>query len=246
MELRFLRNLKFENPSMVAAWPGMGYLAKTSVDYLRRHLRSELFAEILQYQNAIVYRDGLIDNPIIRHRFYSTPEGEIILCVGDAQPSIPEEAYRLASKVLDVAERCHVRRIYTLAAYPDEYYGEPKVFGIATSEELMDLLKKHHIEIGEGEGIINGLNGLLVGVAKARGIEGICLLGQIRYVNVPQIRSSKAVLEALTRLLGIEIDMTMLDKRAARVEERISHRLERYQERMMREQKEAKGPRYIS
>ena len=246
MELRFLKSPRFESPSMVAAWPGMGYLAKTSADYLRRQLRAEPFAEILQYQNAIVYKDGIIDNPIIRHRFYSTPGGEIILCVGDAQPSIPEEAYRLASRVLDVAERCHVKRIYTMAAYPDEYYGDPKVFGIATNEELMALLKEHHIEIGEGEGVVNGLNGLLLGVAKTRGIEGVCLLGQIRYVNIPQLRSSKAVLEALTGLLGVRIDMSTLEKRAVRIEERIRRRLERYQERMMREQKEAKGPRYIS
>jgi len=83
-------------------------------------------------------------------------------------------------------------------------------------------------------------------VAKTRGIEGVCLLGQIRYVNVPQLRSSKAVLEALTGLLGVRIDMSTLEKRAVRIEERIRRRLERYQERMMREQKEAKGPRYIS
>lgn len=246
MELRFLKAPKFENPSMVAAWPGMGYLAKTSIDYLRRQLRAEFFAEILQYQNAIIYRDGIVDFPVIRHRFYSSPRGEIILCVGDAQPSLPEEAYSLACKVIDVAQRCNVRRIYTMAAYPDEYYETPEIFGIATNEALIDFLKEHGIEIVEGEGAINGLNGLLIGVGKTRGIEGVCLLGQIRYVNIPQIRSSKIVLETLTNLLDVRIDTIMLDERAKRMEERIRRRLESYQKRQIRERKELKKPVYIS
>ena len=246
MEVRFLKDQKFDKPSMVAAWPGMGYLAKTSIDYLRRQLRTELFAEILQYQNAIIYKDGVVDLPIIRHRFYSTPMGDIILCVGDAQPNIPGEAYGLANLVIDVAKKCKVRLIYTMAAYPDEYFETPHVFGKATNLELIGILKEHGIEIGEGEGIINGLNGLLLGVAKNRGIEGICLLGQIKYVNVPQLRSSKAILESLTELLGVKIETTRLEERAERMEDRIRRRLERYHEKMIKEQKELKELRYIS
>ena len=243
--MSFLKAPKFENPSMVAAWPGMGYLAKTSIDYLRRQLRTELFAEIIQYQSAIIYEDGVINLPVIRHRFYSSPRGNVILCVGDAQPSTSEEAYRLASKVIDVAQRCNVRRIYTMAAYPDEYYETPGVFGIATNEELIDFLKEHDIEIIEGEGVINGLNGLLIGAGKARGIEGVCLLGQIKYVNIPQLRSSKVVLETLAGLLEVRIDTIMLEERAKRIEGRIRRRLERYQKRQIREQKELKKPGYI-
>lgn len=246
MELRFLKNPKFENPFMVAAWPGMGYLAKASIDYLRRQLRAELFAEILQYPNAVIYEDGVAQLPVIRHRFYSSPKGDVILCVGDAQPSTSEEAYSLASQIVDVAQRCNVRRIYTMAAYPDEYYETPRVFAIATDEALIEVLKERGIEIGEGEGEIKGLNGLLIGVAKTRGIEGICLLGQIKYINIPQLRSSKVVLETLTELLDLEIDTTRLEERAKRIEERIRRRLERYQERTIREQRELKKPGYIS
>jgi len=248
MEEKLLRTPKFKTPTMVAAWPGMGYLARATVDYLRRQLRAELFAEFLDYNSGVTYKDGLINLSIVRHRFYSTPKNDIIFCIGDAQPSSPEEAYRLASKVVEVAKKYNVKRIYTIAAYPNEYYESPSVFGVATSDDTLGLLRKHEITIAEAEGTISGLNGLLIGVAKERGIEGVCLLGEIKYINVPQLRTSKALLGALTTLLGVEIDMTMLEKRIERMEDRIKRKMERYQEKMSRAERQLKKepPRYIT
>ena len=40
MEVNYVSEPKFTEPIMVAAWPGMGYLAKISADYLRRRLRA--------------------------------------------------------------------------------------------------------------------------------------------------------------------------------------------------------------
>jgi len=111
--------------------------------------------------------------------------------------------------------------------------------------KIREAFDEFGIEIGEGEGVVNGLNGLIIGIGKSRGIEGVCLLGQIKYVNIPQIQSSKVVLETLTELLGVRIDTIMLEERARRMEERIRRRLERYQKRKIREQKDLTKPGYI-
>lgn len=245
MEIHYLRRPQLSEPSMVAAWPGMGYLAKISADYLRRRLNARPFAEIRYYQNAVIYRDGLVELPAIRHRFYAAAEQDLIICVGDAQPALPEEAYRLARRVVGVAERFEVRRIYTMAAYPSDYRGEPRVYGVYTDESLRGLLLGQDIPLLEGEGAVNGLNGILIGIAKNRGIEGICLLGEIRYANVPQHLSSKAVLDKLTAILGIEIDTSLLEHRARKMEASIRRRLsqQREESEAYREEKEF---RYIS
>ena len=246
MEIRYLRRPQLSEPNMVAAWPGMGYLAKISADYLRRRLKAKPFAEINSYQNAVVYKDSLVELPSIRHRFYASTREDLIICVGEAQPSVPEEAYRLARRVLEVAERFNVRRIYTMAAYPRDYQGEPRVYGVYTDERLRDVLLKQNIQLLEGEGAVNGLNGVLIGVAKNMGIEGICLLGEIRYANVPQHLSSKAVLGKLTALLGVEIDTSQLEKRAERVEASIRRRLGQYRESEDARRGDEKEFRYIS
>jgi proteasome assembly chaperone (PAC2) family protein len=78
------------------------------------------------------------------------------------------------------------------------------------------------------------------------GIEGICLLGEIRYANVPQHLSSKAVLGKLTALLGVEIDTSQLEKRAERVEASIRRRLGQYRESEDARRGDEKEFRYIS
>ncbi len=79
---------------------------------------------------------------------------------------------------------------------------------------------------GRGQqGSITGLNGLLLGLAKDRGLEAICLMGEIPdYLSgapFPYPRASKSVLEVLNRLLGITFDYSALDEMARPVDETI-------------------------
>jgi len=67
------------------------------------------------------------------------------------------------------------------------------------------------IEGRGGQGNITGLNGLLLGVAKKRGLKAICVMGEIPiYLQgfpFPYPKASKSVLEVLTAALGIRIEM---------------------------------------
>jgi hypothetical protein len=90
------------------------------------------------------------------------------------------------------------------------------------------------------------LNGILIGLAKNRGIEGVCLMGEIKYANVPQHLSSKAVLERLTTILGLEIDMSQLERRAKKIDATIRKSLGEYEEYEQPLKKDEKALRYIS
>jgi len=70
----------------------------------------------------------------------------------------------------------------------------------------------------------------MIGVAKASGIEGVCLMGDITYANVPQHLASKAVLHKLVKLIDIEIDTQQLDIRAKKIDASIKRRLDIYEE----------------
>jgi len=73
-----------------------------------------------------------------------------------------------------------------------------------------------------GEGIITGLNGLLLGVAKRRGLEGLCLMGEIpdwlAGASFPYPKAARSVLEVFAEILGIEIDLRFLEKMEAHIE----------------------------
>ncbi len=81
-----------------------------------------------------------------------------------------------------------------MAAYPTEYTDEPQVYGVYTDESMKAPLEAIGVKIVQEEGVVNGLNGVVIGIAKSRGIPGVCLMGDIKYANVPQHLSSRAVL----------------------------------------------------
>ncbi|MDP2900077.1 MAG: PAC2 family protein [Candidatus Bathyarchaeota archaeon] len=246
MDIKYLSEPRLDHPDMIAAWPGMGYIAKISADYLRRRLSARLFAEATYFHNMLVYNNGVGDLSPVRHRFYASVERNLIICVGDAQPSIPEESVRLAERVVDLAEKFGVRRMWTMAAYPTEYTDEPKVFGIYTDESMREALEGNGVNIIKEEGVVNGLNGVVIGVAKRRGIPGACLMGDIKYANVPQHLSSRAVLIKLAAILKLELDTTLLEKRARRLDASIRKRLESFEDEADLLPISDKRPDYIS
>jgi proteasome assembly chaperone (PAC2) family protein len=228
--VRYTDDPVLSEPSMIAAWPGMGFIAKISADYLRRRLQAKQFAEINYYYNMLVYNNGIGELAPIKHKFFAVPESNLIIVTGDAQPSTPEESMKLALEVIEVAKKYEVKRVYSLAAYPSEHNSEPQVYGICTHDHLKAILENVGVKILTDEGIVNGLNGIVIGVAKNNGIEGICLMGDIKYANVPQHLSSKAVLTKLSSLLKIDLDTTLLEKRARRIDASIKRRLDMYEE----------------
>ena len=62
-------------------------------------------------------------------------------------------------------------------------------------------------------GNITGMNGLILGLGKLRGIEGICLLGETSGYVI-DAKASKNLLEILNNVLGININMDEMNKRS--------------------------------
>lgn len=238
-EIRLSREPALRAPSLIAAWPGMGGVAITAAKHLRDELGAEEFGRIEPYDffdlGAISVRDHIIEEPEFpESKFYFWESGggeDLIIFIGEAQP--PVKGYRFANLVLDVAERLRAKRVYTFAAAPGHIHHtrRPRVLGVTTHPSLIEELKRNDV-IPMAAGSISGLNGLLLGVAKERNVEGICLLGEIPvYITqIPNPRSSKAVLEVLTKFLAIEVDLSELDNWARNAEAEIEKNIEMLRE----------------
>jgi len=143
-----------------------------------------------------------------------------------------EKAYHMANLVLDVAEKLGCHRVYAAGACvsPSHHAVKPRVVSVASSEKLTEEVTRYQntiliSEMGgrEGEGVITGLNGLLLAVAKKRGLDSICLMGEIpdwlSGSPFPYPMASKSVLEVFADILGIRIDLGILDRMVAQIEE---------------------------
>lgn len=244
MEVEFKEKPSLKNPTLIAAWPGMGMLARITADYLIQQLDAKQFAEIRSPSNDIYFKEGIGNVGKYRHHFYyySGEQGDLIVCIGEIQPQTLAEIHELGNQVLDVAETFGTKRVYTFAAIPNPKDVKPQVFGVVNKPELGEFLKEKGVKLASGDGRITGLNGLLIGVAQQRDIDGITLLGEIRYLDVPQPRSAQAVLKTLTKILGIKIDTSELENQAEEIEQKI----EKLRESKVPQETRPKEPRYIS
>jgi proteasome assembly chaperone (PAC2) family protein len=97
---------------------------------------------------------------------------------------------------------------------------ELKVWGAATTADLVEELSKYDVVL-RGNLRIAGLNGLILGMAKEKGMEGICLLGEVPAyaTQIANPKASLAVLRVLTKMLGITLDLTELGHLAEQVDE---------------------------
>jgi proteasome assembly chaperone (PAC2) family protein len=145
-----------------------------------------------------------------------------------------KKAYHMANLVLDVAEKFKCRRVYTSGAAValTHHTIKPRVWAVPNSESLIPEIRgfkntvfMSDVEGMEGHGNITGLNGLLLGVAKKRGFEAICLMGEIpvylQGLPLSYPKASKSVLEVICYSLAMEISLDKLDELAKKTERRI-------------------------
>lgn len=222
---------KLKSPDMLAAWPGVGDVAMIVANYLLRNLDFKELGEI-EASNffdpiGIIVRGGVVEAPQFpQSRFYywkNRGEGhDLIVFIGDDQPAA--KGYELAQTVLDVGLRFQVGRVYTCAAALSRMHHteQPRVWGAATDPAVVEGLEKHGLLPG-GNFQIAGLNGLLLGVARERGIEAVCLLGEVpQYASqIHNPMAALAVVRVLASVLGIEVDTAELVRVAAETNARL-------------------------
>lgn len=138
---------------------------------------------------------------------------DLILLTGDSQPVVPGSEYVLSEQILDLITKFKISNIYSLASYvTGTFVNDPKIYGTATNPEIVKSFRSFNISTLDN-GNITGMNGLILGLGKLRGIEGICLLGETSGYVI-DAKASKNLLEILNNVLGIHINMDEMNKRS--------------------------------
>ena len=138
---------------------------------------------------------------------------DLILLTGDSQPVVPGSEYVLSEQILDLITRFKISNIYSLASYvTGTFVNDPKIYGTATNPEMIKSFRSFNISTLDN-GNITGMNGLILGLGKLRGMEGICLLGETSGYVI-DAKASKNLLEILNNVLGININMDEMNKRS--------------------------------
>lgn len=210
-----LEKPNLNHPVMVCGLPGSAFVGKFAVDHLVSDLPATPLAEVYSDgfpPQIMIKEDGTTNLLRAELYFWKSGDGDhdAIFLTGDAQPSTSDTEHELTEYLIDfVRERFKISRLVTLGAYvTGTHSNEPRVFATGTRHELVQQLE------GAGcilmrEGAITGMNGLLLGMAKMKGLDGYSLLGETAGYSFDP-KASEVVLESLSRLAGITSDLKKL------------------------------------
>ena len=196
-----------ENPIFVQGRPGFGNVGKIAVHLLTKFCSAKPFMELYSpsFPDYVsVNSKGICHLP--RYEFYAAPmeKNDFIIMTGDTQPSFDDVLahYSICTDVLEVVKKNGCSLIVTIGGMPMTEE-KAQVYVAATSAKLaQEFMDKGAIIYSKGR--IMGATGLMLGLAKEEGLDGVCLLGATSGFRADR-GAGFSVFKFLMKALGNEV-----------------------------------------
>ncbi len=211
------QSVNLKNGVLITGLPGIGLIGQVVGRYLVKELKAKKIATLLSphfpHQVFMTKKGGM---RIIRNSFYliKKKKAHLLILVGDVQAMTSVGQYEVADAILDYAKKCGVTTCMTVGGYSTGKIEDTRrVFAVATSEEIRKKFKKHGVIFGKARGSIVGAAGLLPVLAKLKGMDGICVMGETHGGYVDPL-SAREIVKLFSSYFKIPIDLKRLDERA--------------------------------
>jgi uncharacterized protein (TIGR00162 family) len=199
--------------------PGIGNVGKLVAEHLRRELKAKRIGTIYSPHfphQAVMLKSGRLRlvNNVVYHVKSSGKTPDLIIVTGDTQAVTPEGQYAVNSLIFRLlTERFGCKFIYTIGGYTtgQALSQKRRVFGNATSTAIISKFKNTNILFGKSKGLIWGSAGLIPAFARLGKIDAACIMGETAMLEI-DAAAAKAVIEELSKVLGMKISTNNLDK----------------------------------
>ncbi|MEM2896061.1 MAG: PAC2 family protein [Candidatus Bathyarchaeia archaeon] len=230
-----LARIEVKNPKVIVGIPDVGLVGLIAAGHLIQSLgmKEVGYFESEALPPIMIFHNGDPKAPI---RIYS--KDDLILIISEI-PLPASLLYPLAKSIVKLAKKYEAKFLIDLSglSIPDRLEVErPTVYGIGTNEEAKDLLKGKGIPF-YNDGIMVGAYALIVKESLNQKVSNITLLAESHY-QFPDPEASAYLLEALKKLIGIEIDVKPLLDQAEEIRIKARELMRRTQESMKSVQKD--------
>lgn len=231
--IKELMTIELRSPVLIAGLPGLGLVGKIATRYLIRQLKAQRFAYLYSPHFpyfVLVNKKGSVR--LLRGVFYSwkntAGENDFIFFTGDSQSQTIEGQYEIADRMLEFSKKRNVKTIATIGGYRMEAKDKPKVFVAATSQDVLDKALQAGGVVSDSSSPIVGTAGLILGLARFKKIDALCLLGETRGY-LPDPLAARSVLEVLKATFNFDVDLAGLNEDIAKAETMVA-RLQKIEE----------------
>lgn len=237
----------------ILGFPGMGFVGKTVVDYLRNYLNATLVARIYGYgfpAHLLSYEGGIADVMNVEISFTKRNGLGILIITGEIQPISDQGQHSLSKYLAQKLKVFNVKELIAAAAYvSDTVLHTRKVYVVGTDAQIISK----YVERGAiplSGGIISGLNGIVIGWAKFYGLNAVCLLGEtwrsIAEMNYVDYTAAKIIIDLLDKVWNLGIDTSELDKQGLSVETHVKSIIDQYMHSGKSTSPQERRPYYIT
>ncbi len=213
-------------PVLIEGLPGLGLVGKLAIRYLVKQLKAQKIAYLYSPHFpyfVLVNKKGSVR--LLRGAFYYAKNeagtNDLLLFSGDSQSQTIEGQYDIADRMVAYAMKHKVGTIVTIGGYRMETEGKPRVVVAGTGKVVLDKALAAGAIISPIGSPIVGTAGLILGLARFKKIDALCLLGETRgYLPDPQ--AARSVLEVLRNMFNFNFDLKALDEEIAKAEKMVS------------------------
>lgn len=220
------KEVDLSNSILIEAFPTVGLISSIAGHFLIEQLKLEEIGTISSryFMPAAVIHNGTPSPPV---RIYAGKKicgsagscDQITVIISEFMPAV-NIIKPVADQILSWAQKKKCNYILNFEGTHGLNPKKPKVFGVATTQKMKDILKKYNIEETQ-EGMITGITGVLLfeGVRLKRDV--MCLLAEA-HSSYPDSRAAALLVETLDKMLPeIKIDTQPLYKEAEEIEQKI-------------------------
>ncbi len=208
--------LKSKNPLVIEGFPGIGLVGNITCQHIIEELGMKYMGSIdsRYFPPLAVLFNGIVYMPV---RIYEAPKKEIVVIISDI-PIHPTASYDISKVLIDWMQKINASNVVSIAGIATTT-GERRVFGGATSPELLEKIKDK-TEIFQ-VGTISGISGSIMTECFLRGLPAVSLLGETPAPN-PDPRAAVEVIKILNSIYDLAIDTEKLLGQAEQIELELS------------------------
>ena len=215
-------------------WPNGGNVSTDTVYFLQSTLKAEQIGEItsddlyihssptLASRPITVIREGVLEslrfpsNTLFAYERLGA-EHDLLLLQG-IEPDLHWQQF--ADAIVECLQTFKAQRLYTIGGYLDyaPHTRMPRLSAVVTHEALKDELEAHDVDLTDYEGPTS-IQSYLLAACRAQGVEGISLWGGApSYVQGSYPRLTQAMLQFLSQLWRLPLDLEEIEEQAVELE----------------------------
>jgi uncharacterized protein len=227
-EIRIIeyKEVDLTNSILIEAFPTVGLVSSIAGHFLVEQLNLEEIGTISSryFMPAAVIHNGFPSPPV---RIYASKKicgstggcDQIVVISSEFMPSV-DIIKPVADMILSWAQKKKCSHIVTLEGTHGIDPKKQKVYGVATTQKMKEILKKQSIEETK-EGMITGITGVLLFEGARLKQNVLCLLAEA-HSSFPDSRAAALLVEVLDKMLPeIKLDTQPLYKEADEIEHKI-------------------------